>query len=116
MPAWTLVDIVIPPRIFGNGIRLEVRPMPILRISGHDNQILQPVLALGIIAVINIESVERDLKVRNLGLRRCGLGLLRAIGESWKNDRGQNSEDDQHQEQLYQSECLLRAVADMGFG
>ena len=107
MPPGTLIDVIIPPGIFGDGIGLKVRPVPVLRVAGRDEEVLQPVLALGIIAVIDVEGVEGGFHVRDLSGGRRDLGLFGPIRKPGQNDGGKDAQDDQHQQQLHQGEGVL---------
>ena len=107
MPTRALVDVIIIPGIFGYVVGLEIRTAPVLRIAGGDDQILQAVLALGVVAVINLERVESGLEGGDLSLRGGDLRLLGAVRESGQHDGGKDSQDDQHQQQLNESESAF---------
>lgn len=57
MPAWTFVDVVVPPGILGD-IVLEIRPVPVLRVARLLQQILEAVLALRIRTHVDVEGFE----------------------------------------------------------
>ncbi len=89
----------------------EIRPAPVLGIARLLDQIHQPVLASGIVAVVHLVGVEGGLERRNLRLRRRDLRLLGSIGEAGQHNRRQDAQDHQHQQQFHQREPM-RARAD----
>ena len=107
MPTRALVDVIIIPGIFGYVVGLEIRTAPVLRIPGGDDQILQAVLALGVVAVIHFKSVKSGFEGRDLSLRGGDLRLLGAVRESGQHDGGKDSQDDQHQQQFHEREPVL---------
>jgi nicotinamide riboside kinase len=91
---------------------LNIRSAPILGVARLLDQIHQPVLALGIVAVVHLVGVECGFEGRNLRLRRRDLRLFRAIREAWQDDSRQDAQDHQHQQQFHQGEPLLAALGD----
>ena len=116
MPTRALVNVIIIPGIFGHAVGLEIGAAPVLCVAWRDDQILQAVLALGVVAVIHFKSVKSGFEGGDLSLRGGDLRLLGAVRESGQHDGGKDSQDDQHQQQFHEREPVLWTAMIFSFG
>ena len=81
MFAGTLIKIIIAPRILRNGF--QVRSMPPGGVARLLHQIIEAIMAFGVVASIDLEGVQRSLKIGDLGLSCGDFGLFSAAHHLW---------------------------------
>ena len=94
MPPGAFVDVVMSPRILRNGVLLEIRPMPVLRVARLLEQIQKAILALRVSAHVDIEGVQCGCERGKLRLRRDDASALARAGKLGQHDGREDAEQE----------------------
>lgn len=104
MPAGILVNISMPPGII-RYFALEIGTLPVLRVPWLLDQIRKAVLAFRIVAVIDLERVERNSEGGNLRLRGGNARLFCSPRELRNHDGREDSKNDKNEQQFDESKA-----------
>src|SRR5688572_22356786 len=93
-------------------VTLQVRSAPVGHVRRLHQKLVESILSARIGAGVDLERIQRRAEGGDLRHRRRDTRLLGAAGEFWQHERGENAQNDEHEQEFDQRECTFTRVSE----